>query len=148
MNLNGKKKGIYLEDYIEANNFCFELGLSIIQPFIDSIDENQEYSVIRAIVCCGEFVDAYKRVSKNPRVNLSQDAKAEKCKDDVADFCVKVIKVFEEQAFKYQPDTFRKEIYNSYIDERGKTRTGQRQIDAFGSFAGATESIFSKLKLF
>jgi len=136
--INNKKPKIkYAEDLIEENNFLFELGLSIIQPFIDSkkLDEkgNDIYSVVRAIVCNGNFVDAYLRVSRNKNVNLSQDASAIKFEDNhMKNFCEKSVNVFEKQCSKYNNDNFRKNLYEKYIGERGRTSESMRKIDSFG----------------
>ena len=124
----------YIEDLIEEGDFSFESGVSIIQPFIDSKKGNYEgstYSVIRAIVCNGKFVDAYQRVSSNPRVNLSQDATPVSFDydDEFARFCEKTIEVFESRAGEYDFDSYKKILYQKYIDARGKTSDDQREFD-------------------
>jgi len=112
-----------LEEMICANDFTFEYGISVIQPFIDSrknIDD--EYSSIRAIVCNNKFVDAYKRVSRNPRVNLSQDAKAVSFNYDLnfAKFCQDIVKTFERKVREQDPDSFRETIYKNYLGGMGR----------------------------
>lgn len=124
----------YIEDLIEEGDFSFEYGVSIIQPFVDSreVDEGEEnYSSIRAIVCNGKFVDAYKRTSPNPRVNLSQGAKAIPFDydDDFVHFCEKTVEVFEGGAGEYPLDSYKKMLYQRYIDSRGRTSDAQRESD-------------------
>ena len=121
----GKKNGRpeYLEDMIDAGNFAFELGISIVQPFLESRRTNEEfYSSIRAVVCNGKFVDAYKRVSTNPRVNLSQDAEAVEFNFDssFAEFCENVVRVFEEKSSEQNPNSFRKDLYQRYMESMGR----------------------------
>lgn len=133
--MDGKSPRIkYIEDLIEQGDFSFEPGVSIIQPFIDSkqVDEGREtYSVVRAIVCNGKFVDAYQRTNSNPRVNLSQGAIAASFNydDDFVGFCEKAIEVFEGRAKEYSPDSYKKILYQRYIDERGRTSDIQRDLD-------------------
>ncbi len=112
-----------LEEMICANDFTFEYGVSTIQPFIDSrknIDD--EYSSIRAIVCNNKFVDAYKRVSENPKVNFSQGAKAVSFDYDsnFAKFCEDVVKVLETKVKEQDPDSFRETIYKNYMGGMGR----------------------------
>jgi len=138
----------YIEDLIDQNDFSFEPGVSIIQPFIDSrkvYDGEEVYSVIRAIICNGTFVDAYLRVSKNPRVNLSQDAKAISFDydSDFAGFCEKVIEVFEGLAQEYTFDSYKSILYQKYIDERGRTSDFERKSDINSPLVDA---IFSMIK--
>jgi glutathione synthase/RimK-type ligase-like ATP-grasp enzyme len=135
--MNGGNTHKYLEHYIECNNYTFEPGLSIIQPFVDSRTGDGRYSIIRAIVCNGKFVDAYRRVSENPKVNLSQDAEAEPCKDDISGLCENIVQIFEEQCSQYEPDTYRKTLYQQYVEERGKTSDDERKNHAFAPLANA-----------
>lgn len=118
---NKNEKETYLEDLIAENDFEFEYGLSLLQPFIESkkkINQEEVYSSIRAIVCNGKFVDAYRRISENKKVNLSQDAKAVKLYYDSGfpDFCENVARVFEEKTKSLNPFTFREELYMEYFN--------------------------------
>ena len=126
-------KRVYFEDLIEQEDFSFENGVAIIQPFIDSrqADDPLTYSVIRAIVCNGKFIDAYKRVSSNPRVNLSQDAIGVSFNydEDFAEFCENIIEVFERKTQEYSFDSYQKILYQQYIDTRGITTGDQRKSD-------------------
>ena len=124
----------YIEDYIDEDNFSFEPGLSIIQPFIDSrkaINGRELYAVIRAIVCNGQFVDAYMRVSPNPRVNLSQDAEAYPFEADskFRQFCEMVVGVFEHLCLQYEPNTFRRVLYRFYVDYIGRVPNELRELE-------------------
>jgi len=111
----------YFQDLIEEGDFSFEKGLSLIQPFINSevsINGEKFYSVVRAIICNGEFVDAYLRVSHNPTVNLSQDAKAVPFNyNGFSEFCENAVHIFEKESQKYDPYTMKKFLYNKYIKE-------------------------------
>jgi len=122
--LSVKKRFSSLEEMIHAGNFTFEWGTSIIQPFVDSRKNKDEemYSSARAIVCNNKFVDAYKRVSKNPKVNFSQDAKAIPFDYDskFADFCENAVDVFEKKAVEQNPDSFKKIIYENYMNGMGR----------------------------
>ena len=120
----------YIEDLVEQNDYSFELGISIIQPFIDS-KQKGVYSAIRAIVCNGKFVDAYQRISSNQKVNLSQDATAISFdyEGDFVRFCEKTVKVFEEKSNEHPMDSYKKTLYQKYMNERGKTSNIQRGID-------------------
>jgi len=125
---------LYIEDLVEDDNLLFEPGLAIIQPFISSkrkIDSKEAYSVVRAIVCNGHFVDAYLRVSPRKRVNLSQGAKAHPLSDkrEIGDFSERVIAIFERECRKLDQDKFRLNLYNAYFDERGRTTDLEREVD-------------------
>lgn len=138
----------YIEDLIEQGDFSFEPAVSIIQPFIDSrqVDDGREiYSVIRAIVCNGKFVDAYQRISSHPRVNLSQDAAAASfnCEGDFADFCEKVVDIFESRSGEYSPDSYQRTLYQRYIDKRGRTSDVQKQLDLITEMSPSMERIIN-----
>jgi glutathione synthase/RimK-type ligase-like ATP-grasp enzyme len=104
-----------VEALIKMEDFGFEYGVSIVQPFIDS-RRDEHYSSIRAIVCNGEFIDAYQRLSLSPRVNLSQDAKAVSYEydRDFINLCEKVIQVFEEKVSEFD-NSYKKSIYQKYL---------------------------------
>ncbi|GEM_PF-2517746 len=117
---------LYVEDMITAKMFSFELGLGLIQPFLDSRQKilgEKMYTSIRSIVCNEKFVDAYVRVSDKKRVNLSQGAKAFPCDDkkNIASLSEKIVAVFEEQCLSYEPENFREQLYQQYLDSRGRT---------------------------
>ena len=152
--MEGKAPKIkYLEDMINKEDFSFELGVSIVQPFIDSrktLDDKRNYSVVRAIVCNGNFVDAYLRISKNPRVNLSRDAKPIHFNYDsnFINFCEKVIKIFEERSQNYSSSSFRKILYNDYLEERGRTSERKRHSDAISPIMDNVVNIITNLRFF
>lgn len=127
---------LYLEDIIAEENFTFEKGLGIIQPFIDSkriINRQKAYSCIRAIVCNERFVDAYVRLSSGKKANLAQGAKAQACdeieKEKIAALSEKVVAVFEEQCMEYEPETFKSELYGQYVASRGRTTDEMKEAD-------------------
>jgi len=130
--LYSKKPRIpYIEDLVEIDSYSFEKGISIIQPFVDSkglIDSKEVYTSVRAIICNGEFVDAYKRVDQDPKVNFSQGAKPYPFKQEgFREFCEEFVKIFLEESSKYNSKNFKKELYNLYFERRGKT-TDQDKI--------------------
>lgn len=131
--LMGESDIIYFEDLVDNNNFDFEYGVSIVQPFIDSKEDNN-YSVIRAIVCEDEFIDAYKRESNNPKVNLSQDAKAVPFEYDsnFISYCNLVIKTFKAATQKLDIKNFKKSLYTQHIEEIGRIPKNQRNIRDIG----------------
>ncbi len=96
---------IYLKDQLKANNFNFELATSVLQPYIPSrrVDIDGQQETIRAIVCCGEFIDAYSRISPDFKANLSGNAKAEKLikGENFKSFCENIVRTFEKEIKKY-----------------------------------------------
>jgi glutathione synthase/RimK-type ligase-like ATP-grasp enzyme len=130
-----KDEPLYVEDLVAGDNYSFEPGLAIIQPFISSkrmIDAKKAYSVVRAIVCNGHFVDAYLRVSPHKRVNLSQGALAHPLsdKDRIGEFSERVIAIFERECRRYTENNFKSTLYNAYFEERGRTTKAMRDVDA------------------
>lgn len=126
---------VYVEDLVQSNIFSFSIGLGIIQPFIDSrrtILGAEMYTSIRAIVCNEQFVDAYLRVSPGKTVNLAQGAQAYPCQEkyELASLSEKVVAIFEEECFRYDPGSFRQELYGQYIKSRGETTSEMRKRDA------------------
>jgi len=61
--------------------------MKIVQPFYDTstVTKRGDHLSIRSVVCNEKFVDAYIRYSKNPIVNLGQDAKAASLDDNIKD---------------------------------------------------------------
>lgn len=130
---------VYVEDLVKLNFFSFQPGLGVIQPFINSripIGRKESYSSIRAIVCNEQFVDAYRRISPQKKVNLSQGAQASPCpeKNEIASLSEKIVAVFEEECFKYEPDNFRQKLYEQYIQSRGETTLEMRARDVQREF--------------
>ncbi len=131
---------LYVEDLIKVGLFSFQHGLGLIQPFIESkrlFEGMEKYSCIRAIVCNEQFVDAYLRVSPQKKVNLSQGAQAYPCKDkdEIASLSEKIVAVFEEECFRYDPKSFRQELYGQYIKSRGETTLEMRERDLLNGLA-------------
>jgi len=124
---------VYLDDLVKYNNFSFEEGVSIIQPFINS-NVDGVHSVIRAIVCNGTFVDAYKRESSNKKVNLSADAVPRffDYDSDFSKLCEHIVFVYEELIEKLSIDSFKEELYTKYLDKRGHTTEEDRESDRMG----------------
>ena len=121
----------YVEDLVQHDIYTFEVALSVLQPFIET-SNNSEYSSIRAIVCNGEFVDAYNRVSSSKRVNLSHDANAVEFNysSEFANLCEKIVDVYQRETEKYNLENFRKELYSQFFDERGWTSVYERLNDS------------------
>ncbi len=128
------RNAVYFEDLVDMEDFSFEDGIAVIQPFIDTkggIGGENEHVAIRAIVCNGQFVDAYARSSPNPRVNLSQGARAVALNSRGLDkFCEMAVREFEEECAKFRVATFRKELYSRLLDEIGRTSKTQRALAA------------------
>lgn len=116
------KVGKQLEDLVKEGDFIFEYGVTVVQPFIDSkgsAQDEQNYSSIRAIVCNGQFIDAYRRFSPEPRVNLSRGAQAAAyAADGLAEFCEYIVEIYENQCAQLNPETFKKELYTSYFQKK------------------------------
>ena len=113
----------YFSEMARAGDFEFEYGLALIQPFIDSrTSESDPYSYVRAIVCNGKFIDAYKRTTKKPIDSSSKDAQLFELrpseKNAIGKLSEKAIKVFESQSEKLGSD-FERQIYGEYLKETG-----------------------------
>ncbi|MDO8511269.1 MAG: hypothetical protein Q7S55_03825 [Nanoarchaeota archaeon] len=142
---------LYVEDLAKMGLFSFQHGLGIIQPFIESkrLFEGMEmYSCIRAIVCNEQFVDAYLRVSPLKKANLSQGAQAYPCKDkdEIVSLSEKIVAVFEEECFRYDPKSFRQELYGQYIESRGKTTLEMKNRDIFSGLSTLLVNVTSGLE--
>lgn len=149
---------LYVEDLVKENNFLFQIGLGVIQPFIESrpfpgftSEDVRMYHCIRAIICNEQFVDAYARVSLTKKANLAQGAVAYPCKDkdEVACLSEKIVAVFEEECFRYEPDNFREELYWQYLESRGETTLEMRKRDIQkgldGLISDFSQSLLSRL---
>ena len=113
------KRPMYLEELVDKEDFRFEPGVALIQPFIDS-KKDGKYSAIRAIVCNGEFVDAYMRESECVSVNYHRGAEAKPFKEEgFSEFCENIVRVFEEECEKYSPVNYHKDIYKNYMPYLG-----------------------------
>ena len=112
----------------------------MLQPFIDSrkvIDGRKQYRCVRAIVCNGQFVDAYLRTSTRPKANLSQGADAYPFEQEgFAEFCEEFVSIFEQACAPLDPFTFKKELYTAYIDSAGRTTPDKRMSDASSGLLG------------
>ena len=123
---------IHIEDMVEKEDFEFEYGLALLQPFVNgrrTFEGAEVYTSIRSIVCNERFVDAYVRASHGQKVNLSQGAKAYPCenKEEIAVLSEKMVTVFEEACVGYDAPTFKLELYRQYIGARGKTTKEMRE---------------------
>jgi len=73
----GCGEGVMKIESIRALEYVYRVKEPYIaQEYIDNGFRNQ-FTCIRSIVCCGQFVDAYRRVAKNEVVNLARGAKAD-----------------------------------------------------------------------
>ena len=90
------------------------------------------HTAIRAIVCNGQFVDAYARQSSHFRANLTQGAVARHFQTDrpFRDFCERVVSVLEERCASYRPETFRQLLWRNYL--RGLENYGRWQMSDMG----------------
>lgn len=111
---------LHVEDLVAKKKYGFEISMHVIQPFIDSkgVGKNGSYATIRAIVCNGEFVDAYMRYSQNPRVNLTQGAGAAAFKDvKLKGYCEEVVRAYNKRCADLSPYNFRSKLYQEWFDE-------------------------------
>jgi hypothetical protein len=135
----------YIEDLVDEEDFSFESGLSIIQPFVNSkikVMNREVYSIVRAVVCNGEFVDAYLTISDTEVANLSQGGKVVPFEGEIGDFCEGVVKTFEKRGARLSPNHFKKRLYQELIQSRGRTSKAQRINDALRRFDfGVTQSL-------
>ena len=142
---------LYVEDFVERQDFDFEVSMHVVQPFIDSLGVSGpwEYSTVRAIVCNGEFVDAYMRCSNNPRVNLSHDAKAIKFEDrGLKELCERVVSVYNGECAKFAPYDFKSSLYSRWFDEAGWNSRVMRCLHlAEGHFMAALFSLLDAGRL-
>lgn len=111
----------YIEDFIYEGDFEFTQAISLLQPYINT-HKNGVSRAIRAIVCNGRFVDAYMRISPDPKVNLSQGAIAKPFEHSyLPALCERAVETFESKCSELDPETFRKDIYTGYMEELGRT---------------------------
>lgn len=120
----------HVGDYLAVSDFSFEYAVGIVQPFIDSRRGNGMHTAIRAIVCNGEFVDAYARQSSHFRANLTQGAIARHFPTDPSfrDFCERTVAVLEERCASYPPETFRHLLWRAYLTELDDRGHGKWQM--------------------
>ena len=132
----------YAEDYVSESDFRFESGVAVLQPFIDSRNENGEYTSTRVIVCNGEFVDAYDRVGKTPVVNMAKGAAARKsAKKRLKKMSEEIVAEFESRCETCSAETYRKDLYGSFFQRRGYTGEAQRTIDRMTGSARAARQL-------
>ncbi|MEK6760611.1 MAG: hypothetical protein AABX93_01675 [Nanoarchaeota archaeon] len=137
----------YLEDLVAEKDWTFEYGLSLLQPFVESktkIDGEEKYSFLRAIVCNGEFVDAYRSTSKNKGVNYSEDEKTIPFNYDsnFANFCQNVVKVFEEKSQELDINSFRENLYMEYFSGIERPIRRWKETFDFGAANIALDILF------
>ena len=113
----------YLEHFAAEGDFTFEPGMIIVQPFIRStmsVQSENLYLSVRSIICNGQFVDAYARVSPDPVSNLARSALAVPFEHpEVKTFSEKAIQVYERESTSHSETTFQSQIYGSYFAEKG-----------------------------
>ena len=142
----------YFEDYVDAGNFDFEAGISVLQPFIDSRGaiggSNGHFCAVRAIVCNGEFVDAYFMTSPNPAVNMAKGAvpHAFEADERFRYSCERTAAVLEEESARHSPDGYKKKLYTAYIDARGRTTKHQRKADSSAPLVGVVSSMIAGMR--
>ncbi|MEK6950190.1 MAG: hypothetical protein AABX13_00500 [Nanoarchaeota archaeon] len=116
----------YWEDLVEQRDYRFEYGMYLLQPWIDSrrkVNGEEYFTSIRAIVCNGQFIDAYLRYSPSPYVNIAQGAKATNFSHPgLAELCENIIATYEEECVQLSPNTFREVLYSSYLNEKGRRK--------------------------
>lgn len=151
--LIGRKQRVrYFEDLVETNNFSFEFGASVVQQYVNSskkVANLNPHESIRAIVCNGQFVDAYRRVSlKNPIVNLSRNARAFPLdyNPEFKVFCEEVVTVFERECANFDPVSFKRKLYDNYLDVRGRIPEEERYVEGKADIVSITGGFMGGLK--
>jgi glutathione synthase/RimK-type ligase-like ATP-grasp enzyme len=134
-------KGLTLRELLSSKKMTHcEAGLRIVQEKIDAQEDDGKFHVVRAIVCLDEFIDAYKRIGSDFRVNLSQGAKAEvfEYDEDFERYCVKVVQSFENAClnapFGMSGNGYlvASNLYKQYFDQKAKMRRpGTRLLNMF-----------------
>lgn len=111
-----------VKNCVKRRDFSFEYGLGIMQPFVKfkpKPNGKKQFASIRSIVCNGEFIDAYKRVSGNFRANLSQGAVAAPLTQNelrvVGAFSEKAVDVFEQKCSALMPVIYKTKLYEDYM---------------------------------
>lgn len=121
----------YFEDFVDRGDFTPLYGMRVLQPFIDTrrrVDNARVHRSVRAIVCNGEFVDAYARVSEHPVANLSRGAVAMHFRDRrLPGLCERAVQALEERCAGLDAATFRRDLYTEYVDGRGRTTAEERE---------------------
>ncbi len=121
---------VYVEDMIERKDGNFEVGLALVQRYLDTAVEGKHRS-IRAIICNGKFVDAYVRVDEDPVVNLSQTARPERFDaGDLPGFCESVIEKYEAATASLAIETYWQDLWHSFIAERPPITELDRRWDS------------------
>lgn len=112
---DGAKRKLSLERMVENKEYEYEEALGIVQPMIGK--DKEEYSAVRSIVCNGEYVDSYERVSDKAVVNFANGAEAREFEEPKGfeTFCENAVSDLENSIKKYS-DNFKEEIYKEYLD--------------------------------
>ncbi len=114
---NNIKKVHYIQKAIKRKDYFFERGLHILQPFVNTRQESNQNSSIRAIVCNGHFVDAYKRTDVKEVVNMSISAKAESFSYDsnFKKMCEQIVNTYINETNKLSNNNFKEKLYSRYF---------------------------------
>ena len=112
------KKPFRMREFVEEGSFEYERALGVLQPMVGN--DKEEYGCVRAIVCNGEYVDSYERVSDKSIVNYTNGAEAREFEEPerFEEFCEGVAELLEQGAEDLGED-FREDIYRGYLEERG-----------------------------
>src|SRR3989344_5705507 len=126
-----------IKSMAEEGEYDFESVVSLLQQFVDSkevINGQETYSVIRAIVCNGIFVDAYRGISPEPCVNNSRKATnpcAFEADDGFREFCEKTVLIYSEQCAQLHPEDYKKQLYSRYFSPERKGRDSELNFKVF-----------------
>lgn len=120
------KKAVYLDHLVEQGDFSFEPYVGLIQPFVDTqreVKSKQYYCAVRAIVCNGQFIDAYRKYSKIPQVHFSHAEFVERVQDEeLPILCERIAYTLLDESRKFKEDNFRQDLYRSFFKERGQIK--------------------------
>ncbi|MDO8556757.1 MAG: hypothetical protein Q7R96_06325 [Nanoarchaeota archaeon] len=116
-----------LEKDIQKEDYSFEYFTGIIQPFINTRTfvntlGKRGYGSIRAIICNGQFIDAYIRISNERVANLARTAEACKLPETILEelkpFTENAIKIFEQETQPYTLQTYKQALYKKLLERR------------------------------
>jgi len=109
------KKPFRMGEFVENESYEYERALGVIQPMLGT--DKEEYGCVRAIVCNGEYVDSYERVSNSKIVNYTNGAEAREFEEPEGfeEFCEEVVEVLEQGAEELGEE-FRETLYRSYLE--------------------------------
>lgn len=120
-----------IQEDVKRNNFCFEYGLAVIQPQITS-HLYPQFSHVRAIVCNGQFVDAYESVGPRLTTNRSKGTTQVRGVNhtDLPKYAEMVVKSLEDACNDLELSNYKSKLYTEYFDEIGPQRINTNKLSS------------------